>query len=158
MIRAAAVLAAAVLAALALSPSGAARSSALARCHTGALGLDLGTGNGAAGTIFYPVILRNESTRACAVRGYPGVSFLGRRFRQVGLAAAREPGAIRTVRLGPGAAASALLSTSDVACRRPGRAAFLKVFPPNEFRPLIRRARVGVCRLRIRPLHAGTHG
>jgi Domain of unknown function (DUF4232) len=151
-----ALLAVAVLAALALSSSGAARTAALSRCHTANLGLDLGRGDGAAGTVFYPVTLRNESLRTCTVRGYPGVSFLGRRFRQVGRAAQRVAGPVRTVVLAPGASATSRLSTSDVACRRPGVGFYLKVFPPNEFGALVRRARVGVCDLRVGPLHAGT--
>lgn len=137
---------------------GAVSSPAVPRCHTGDLALGLGRGDGAAGTIYYPVTLRNQSAHRCGVKGYPGVSFRDRRQRQVGRAARRDPGPVRRIVLRPGGVASAALGTSNVACRHPRRSYYLKVFPPDERRALLRRAAVRVCQIHVGPLRAGTQG
>lgn len=158
MRRLTALLLVALLATLAPGATAGSRRSSIARCHSGELGLALGAGQGAAGTTYYPVILRNQTTHRCRVQGYPGVSFLDRHQHQIGRAARRDPGPTRRIVLRPGAAASAALGTSNVACRHPGRSYYLKVFPPNETRALLRRASVRVCRLHVGPLRAGTQG
>ncbi len=91
---------------------------AVARCATGQLALSLGPPNGAAGTSYYPLRLRNTARVACALSGIPVV----RALRTVGGApvgpAARRlrlPGYAPTIALAPGASASTALGVGDVA-------------------------------------------
>ena len=99
--RAIAVVAGTIVAALAItsaafaataSPGSAAAraaSAAIPKC-TAALGqtgnvsawVAADQGNGAAGTIYYPLEFTNLSGRTCSMRGFPGVSAIGRNGRQ----------------------------------------------------------------------------
>jgi hypothetical protein len=109
-----------------------------ARCTAPRLVVWLDTnGNGAAGSSFYPLELTNLSARPCTLRGYPGVSAIDLRSRQIGSAAGRDHRhAPRTVTLAPGASASATLQITQAAnypaarCHRV-RAAGLRVYPPG---------------------------
>ena len=46
------------------------------QCTSSALSVSLGEGNGAAGTIYYPLRFTNIGTTACALEGYPGISLV----------------------------------------------------------------------------------
>jgi hypothetical protein len=79
-------------------------------CATGQLTPSLGPPEGAAGTIFYPVILQNAGTAACSMSGYPAVSFVaGSDNHPVGVAANQDPEAPGTVVIDPGQSTSANL-------------------------------------------------
>jgi hypothetical protein len=140
-------VAAAAVAGLAISTAAyAATSSSTAaasvpRCTAGNLGvwLAVSQGNGAAGTIYYPLEFTNLSGHTCALFGYPGVSALDRNGRQLGSPAGWESLAgARTVYLAPGATAHTLLAYHDAAVTtEPGcdpvfSAALLRVYPPNQ--------------------------
>jgi hypothetical protein len=115
------------------SPAAAAGSPG---CQTGGLVVWLDTnGNGTAGSIFYTLHFTNLSGHRCTLRGYPGVSAINLRGRQVGRAAGRDTSRrVRTVSIRNGGTASAVLRIVDNGvlpnCGMV-TAAGLRVFPPN---------------------------
>jgi hypothetical protein len=140
---------AAVVAALGIGIGGAvwatsaasAAPAATPECTSGQLAVwvspDLG--NGAAGSVGLPLEFTNVSHHACFLIGWPGVSALDSKGRQLGRPAARDSSVRRAaVVVAPGATASALLKWTDVlnfppAACRPVRAATLRVFAPDQF-------------------------
>jgi hypothetical protein len=107
-----------------------------ALCTTSQLTAGLGGEDGTAGTIYYQLTLRNSSSTACYVSGYPGVSFVaGTDGHQVGAAANRVAGPTPTVVLGPAQAAASTLGIVDSgaypsACQQTAVLG-LRVYPPN---------------------------
>jgi hypothetical protein len=84
------------------------------RCSSSQLAASLGSSNGAAGTIYYQLELRNTSAAACVVQGYPGVSFVaGADGHQVGDPATRVAGSAPSRVLTPGESAGATLAIVD---------------------------------------------
>jgi hypothetical protein len=130
---------------------GAARvaSAAIPEC-TAALGQDGnvsawvadGQGNGAAGTIYYPLEFTNLSGRACSMYGFAGVSAISRGGQQLGSPATWESGGSfgtpRTVIVAPGATAHAILAYHDAevstapGCDQVNTMAELRVYLPNQ--------------------------
>ena len=97
-------------------------------------------GNGAAGSIYYPLQFTNLSRHACAMRGFPGVSVLDRNGHQLGSPARWETGvAAHTVVLAAGATAHTILRYSDVTvtttpgCHPVFSAFELRVYPPGQY-------------------------
>jgi hypothetical protein len=97
-------------------------------------------GNGAAGSIYYPLQFTNLSGHACALRGFPGVSAVDRNGHQLGSPAGwGSVTAPRTVVLAPGATAHAVLRWSDVevttapGCDPVFTATELRVYPPGQY-------------------------
>ena len=97
-------------------------------------------GNGAAGSIYYPLQFTNLSRHACAMRGFPGVSAIDRNGHQLGSPArwaARVPA--RTVVLAPGATAHTILQYSDVevttapGCHPVFSTFELRIYPPGQY-------------------------
>ena len=84
------------------------------------------------------LVLTNTGPAACALRGFPGVSYVtGDSGRQVGAAAVRVGSEGAAVRLAPGARAQALVSFAntgvfDPAVCRPTPVRGLRVYPPGE--------------------------
>jgi hypothetical protein len=116
-----------------------ARTAGTPACQTGGLvtWLDL-PGNGAAGSIIYSLDFTNLSGHKCTLRGYPGVSAINLRGRQIGKAAVRDNSRnTRTITLKDGASAVAMLKVTESgnfppsSCG-PRTAAGLRVFPPNQ--------------------------
>lgn len=108
-------------------------------CTHSRLRLRVGPGNGAAGTIFYPLTFVNRSGRPCTLFGYPGVSSVTRRHRQIGSPASRDTGfPVRRVTLrARGGAATAAYGQVDTgvfprARCRPVRAWGIRVFAPGQ--------------------------
>ena len=135
--------------------SGAGGSAATARrypaCGTSQLLLWWGMpGSGVAGGVYYELELSNVSATTCTLFGFPGVSAVNGRGRQVGAAAARDRTFAPTdVVLPPGATGHAVLRVSDVdvfppSVCRPVTATGLRIYPPNQssaaFLPLRLRA------------------
>jgi hypothetical protein len=113
------------------------------QCPTSALRVSMGQANGAAGSIYYPLVLTNASTAACTMFGYPGVSFVtGTSGRQIGGAAVRNPTfAAQLVTLSPGASAHAALQVVvaqnyPTSICDPVTAHLLRIYPPGQFAPL----------------------
>ncbi|MCF3179088.1 DUF4232 domain-containing protein [Streptomyces polychromogenes] len=117
--------------------AGAAQASALPRtptCHVADLDLAVGDPDGAAGSLYYPILFTNTSTHTCALRGYPGVSVVDVRHRQIGTSAIRTGEAVETVSVVPSETVTAVMRTNSpgVASCRP-TATYVKVYPPNSF-------------------------
>jgi hypothetical protein len=135
---------------MAASSSGPALASDTARvpavavpaCQPGQLGawIAIGQGNGAAGSIYYPLQFTNLSGHACAMRGFPGVSVIGRNGHQLGRPAGWDRVTpVRTVILAPGATAHTILRWSDATvttapgCDPVFTAVELRVYPPGQY-------------------------
>jgi hypothetical protein len=107
-------------------------------CGTSTLAVTLGPSEGAAGTLYAPLRFTNTGTRPCALRGFPGVSYVtGDRGDQVGHAAVRDGAPGGAVTLAPGTVASASLAMVQVAnfdrvACRPTPVRGLRVYPPDE--------------------------
>ena len=148
--RRAAAVAVAAVAGLAISTAAYAATSsgtapaapaAIPRCTASDLGvwLAVGQGNGAAGTIYYPLELTNLSHHTCYLFGYPGVSALDRNGHQLGSPA--QWGSLRgahIVNVAPGATAHTLLAyhdavvTTEPGCDPVNSAANLRIYPPGQ--------------------------
>jgi hypothetical protein len=139
----------AATAASAASSSGAALASdttraapaAVPACTAGQLGawVAVTQGNGAAGSIYYPLQFTNLSRHACAMRGFPGVSAIDRNGHQLGSPASWDHAVpARTVVLAPGATAHTILRWSDVAvttapgCHPVFSTFELRIYPPGQ--------------------------
>ena len=137
------------VAASAAAPSGAVlaadttRTTAIAvpACTAGDLGawVAVTQGNGAAGSIFYPLQFTNLSRHACALRGFPGVSAIDRNGHQLGSPAGWDhTRPVRTVVLAAGATAHATLRYSDATvatapgCHPVSSMVELRIFPPGQ--------------------------
>jgi hypothetical protein len=97
-------------------------------------------GNGAAGSIFYRLQFTNLTGVKCTLRGFPGVSAVDTRGRQLGSAATRDTTTrTRTITLSNGVTVRATLRIVQAgnfprsSCR-PVTAAGLRVFAPNQTR------------------------
>ena len=94
-------------------------------------------GNGAAGTIFYPLEFTNLTGSACSLHGFPGVSAIDSSGHQLGSPASWGPETPHTVILAPGATAHAVLSylnavVGSAAGCHPVTASELRVYPPDQ--------------------------
>jgi hypothetical protein len=103
----------------------------------------LGAGNGAAGSIFIPLVFTNTTGSSCSLFGYPGVSFVtGPGGGQVGSAAMRDPTQpARSIVVAAGGVAHATLRVVQAdnfpaAGCKPTTASTLKIFPPGQTAPL----------------------
>jgi hypothetical protein len=85
----------------------------------------------------------NASGKACTLYGYPGVSLVSAPpYTQIGLAAKRASGTpVSLITLAPGAAGHAQLQIVDAlnyptSTCGPVKAAYLRVYPPNQTVPV----------------------
>ncbi|HEX6522010.1 MAG TPA: DUF4232 domain-containing protein [Streptosporangiaceae bacterium] len=136
---------------------------ALVMCKTATLTvtLDGSQAGGAAGSTYYPVDFVNTSGTACALAGYPGVSFVtaaGTAGRPIGAAAQRNPAfGMTVVRLAPGGYAHVWLQVAEAgnypqsSCR-PATALGLRIYPPGETRPGYVRRHFQACAAASAPL------
>ena len=129
--------AAACILALTVASASGGRAAA-ASCKTSGLVVWLDTrGGAAAGSAYYTLELTNQSGHSCTLVGYPGVSAVDLRGRQLGSAAGRSPSTRRVVTLRNGATAHVQLQLATVAnfsrsaCHQ-AAAAGLRVYPPNQ--------------------------
>jgi hypothetical protein len=114
-----------------------------AACRTSALHVSVGQGNGAAGSIYYPIVFTNSSSASCTLLGFPGVSFVtGQGGSQIGNAATRNSDApVQNITLDPGGVAHATLQVAEAlnfpkAKCQLTTAHWLKIYPPNETEPV----------------------
>jgi hypothetical protein len=94
-------------------------------------------GGGAAGSTYVPIQFTNTSGTACAMYGFPGVSFVtGQGGSQIGAPAQRSPSAKVTVTLAAHATAHAWLQIAEAgnypasSCHVTN-ANWLKIYPPG---------------------------
>jgi hypothetical protein len=123
-------------------PAGAQPAAAVATtvpsCSTRQLSVRLGSGQGAAGSVYAPLVFTNTGRSSCRMTGYPGVSYVAPGSgHQVGAAAARnDQHPARTVTLAPGGHAAAVVQFVNhfnyprQRCR-PAAVSGLRVYPPN---------------------------
>jgi len=125
----------------ALASSGSPAAAGVRACTAEDLGVWVAVdqGNGAAGSIYYPLQFTNLSRHACSLHGFPGVSAVDRSGHQLGSPAKWDHiSAPRTVVLGAGATAHGVLRWSDVAidttpaCHPTFSAVELRIYPPNQ--------------------------
>jgi len=123
----------------------------------------IGGQNAGAGSIFTTLVLRNVGGVPCTLRGYPGISLVDRRGRQLGRAATRFPAARPWIVLRPGGTASTVIHTLNPGvgttnCLPPSAA--IRVYPPDSFSSFLVPARLSEClgALEVRPLVAGSAG
>lgn len=120
------------------TPASAPTAGGPAPCTDGQLALRAGAGSAAAGSYGIPLIFANTGSRACTVRGYPGVSYVaGADGHQVGGAAERDNSSPSTVVLQPRGEASALLLQSrpenfSAASCRPTAVRGIRVYAPGQ--------------------------
>ncbi len=114
-------------------------ASGLAACATANLsvGLQTNAGGGAAGSQYIPISFTNTSGTACAMYGFPGVSFVtGPNGSQIGAPAARQASFPSvTVTVAAHATAHAWLQVAEAGNYSPSTcdpvtAHWLKVYPP----------------------------
>ncbi len=119
-------------------------ATGLAACNTANLSVSLksNSGGGAAGSQYVPIQFTNTSGAACALFGYPGVSFVtGQNGSQIGAPAKRSGSFGKvTVTVASHATAHAWLQVAEAgnypasSCH-PVPAHFLKVYPPGNTAP-----------------------
>jgi hypothetical protein len=137
----------------------------LPSCATAQLRLTVSDAEGAAGTEYQALVLTNRGG-ACTLRGYPGVSFLDARGRQIGSPAERTGEPRHRVTLRPGGSAHAQLAIAraanyaDSVCE-PAQAARVRVYPPGQRAALTAADPVLVCsapgtgQLHVSPVQPG---
>lgn len=112
-------------------------------CATSGLNATLGAPEGYAGGVVQAIVFTNRSGAACTLYGYPGVSLVSAPpYTQIGLAAKRTATVpVKLITLAPGASASAMVQIVDAlnfgsATCSPTKAAYLRVYPPNQTVPV----------------------
>ncbi len=111
---------------------------ALSRCTSAELRVTLGPADAAAGSVYRPLVFTNAGSRACELRGFPGVSYVaGDDGHQVGPAAQMSGARGAQVVVPPGGSASAQLQLAEVrnfdpAVCRPTPVRGLRVYPPGD--------------------------
>lgn len=145
------------------------QSLAAAECETSQLQVKAGRGGGAAGTFYQSLVFTNVSGAVCALRGYPGASFIDSAGHQLGYPADRDTTEhIRQVVLASGAKAHALLGTPEAVnfsksdCE-PQKASGVRVYPPDQTASMVVKISMTVCttkngRSLIQPIRPGTRG
>ncbi|NUT92221.1 MAG: DUF4232 domain-containing protein [Saccharothrix sp.] len=118
-----------------------AHTSTTPTCTSVDLNIAFGRTEGTAGTTYREVVLTNRGIATCVLRGFPGVSFVDASGNRVGTAAVRrgERGALLTLSHGASATSDVgfvNIANFDPAVCRPTSVWGLKVYPPDETRPL----------------------
>ena len=115
----------------------------VAACATSALHVTQGPPNGYAGGVYQPIIFTNTSGTSCTLYGYPGVSLVSAPpYTQIGLAAKRSTTTpVKLITLAPGGTASSMVQIVDAGNFSPDtcspvKAAYLRVYPPNQTVPV----------------------
>jgi hypothetical protein len=140
--------------------SGSASGRTLVRCHTADLSGRLGFVQGAAGSRFGPLVLKNRSRHTCTLFGYLGGQLYGAAGRPLPTRIVRDRSRLaRTVTLAPGRSAFAELHWAAIpsgGARRCPQPRSFAVTPPDERTQLRVRWTAGrVCgrgRIDVRPV------
>jgi Domain of unknown function (DUF4232) len=112
-------------------------------CATSGLKVTQGAPSGYAGGTYQTIVFTNTSGATCTLYGYPGVSFVSAPpYTQIGLAAQRSGTTpVKLIVLTTGASANAVLQIVDAlnfgaSTCGPTKAAYLRVYPPNQTVPV----------------------
>ena len=122
------------------SPSARAASVGTPRCSAAQLRLSLTDQQGALGTTYWDMTLRNVGRSACHMRGYPGVGLLDPDSRLINVLVVRNPVTpVRTITLASGQQAYFTFGyPSNIgACARHFNAFGLQIIPPNEYQRIV---------------------
>lgn len=130
-------------------------------CASANLTASLGETQGGAGQRYTALILTNTGTKACELRGFPGVSLLDASGTMIGQPASREGAEGTTVNLGPGGSASAALHTTaegmGPACTPTSTK--IRVYPPDNTQAIDFAAAYTACGgFQVSTMVAGTAG
>ncbi len=132
----------------------------VAACTAGATSVAFHPGQGAAGSLYGRIVVRNTSERPCTVHGYGGISYVGHHNgTQIGAASVRVPAKVRTLTLRPGAKAHAQVQMTEAGnySRRschPTRVDGFRVYLPGETHSqFARHTTTGCANARITLLH-----
>lgn len=130
-------------------------------CATDQLKGSLGDSQSGAGQRYTVLILTNIGTKACDLRGFPGVSLVDASGKQIGQPATREGNEGATISVQPGQSFSATLHTSAAgmgsACEPTSTQ--LRVYPPDNTASLMINAAYSACGgFQVTTLVAGTAG
>ena len=105
--------------------------------------MTLGAQSGYAGGVDQAIVFTNTSGATCTLYGYPGVSLVSAPpYTQIGLAAQRGSTVpVKLITLASGASANAELQIVDAlnfgpATCSPTKAAYLRIYPPNQTVPV----------------------
>lgn len=107
-------------------------------CKSKDVQLSLGTGDGAAGTVYRPLLIKNTSGKTCTIQGYPGISYVaGEDGHQVGKDAYRDGTKGEAITLTNGQSAVADIGfvqvrNFDSAVCQPTEIKGLRVYLPQE--------------------------
>jgi hypothetical protein len=108
------------------------------RCTSAELTVTLGPSEGAAGSVYRPLVFANTGNRTCELTGFPGVSYVaGDDGHQIGPAAEMSGPRGGEVRMTPGGSSAAQLQlvqvlNFDPAVCRPTPVRGLRIYPPGE--------------------------
>ncbi len=108
-------------------------------CKVADLGLTLGGGDAAAGTVYRELRFTNKGSRTCTIQGFPGVSYVaGEDGHQVGPAAYRDGKKGAAIKLTPGKTVIApvgmvQVGNYDASACKPTSVRGLRVYPPHEY-------------------------
>jgi hypothetical protein len=124
-------------------PSSATAPPGVPACATSSLKITQGLAQGYAGGVYQVIDFTNTSGTSCTLYGYPGVSFVtAPPYSQIGLAAKRTTTvAVKLITLRSGATANSLVQIVDAlnfptSTCSPVKAAYLRIFPPNQTVPV----------------------
>ncbi|MEX1218064.1 MAG: DUF4232 domain-containing protein [Acidimicrobiales bacterium] len=130
-------------------------------CSTAQLRGSLGETQSGAGQRYTALILTNTGTKACDLRGFPGVSLLDASAKEIGQPASREGSEGPLVSIAPGQSASASLHTSaaGLGATCEPTATQIKVYPPDNTASLSIQAAYSACGgFRVTTLIPGSTG
>jgi len=139
------------------SPASQPAAATQSACAASDLTVKVGQGDGAAGSIYYPLDFTNTSGATCTMYGYPGVAFVTRAGGTaaggsiLGAPAVRNPAfTAKLVTLASGATAHASLQVQaaqsyPVATCKPVTGHWLQVYPPGSYGALYVRFTAVTC-------------
>ena len=129
------------------------RAAGTPACATGGLVASLDDGNAGLGSQFFSLNFTNLSGHACTLRGFPGVSAINLKRKQLGRAASRVSGTtVSTVTLQNGQSATAklrIVAAENFPASQCGAttAAGSGVYPPNQSASLLIPQPISACSL-----------
>jgi hypothetical protein len=124
-------------------------------CATRALTLEVKRTGAGGGTTFYAIGLRNRSAHACKLGGWPGVSLLDAKHRQLGNSAKRTGSPSHRFTLKPGRVATAVFTAASGECGtglHAARSTYVRVYPPGQRASEVVNLHALACGLMIAPL------
>lgn len=117
-------------------------------CSSSQLQASLGSPDAGAGQLYVPIVFVNTGTKACELRGFPGVSLLDQNNVQIGQPATREGAEGQTVTLAPNGTASAVLHTTNAtggAGNCTPTSTSVRIYPPDNTEAITIRAEFTAC-------------